>query len=148
MGSRSTLAVTFSTVMVAVAALTAAAQPPSATPMQAATFTATSDLDPAVGYTESVTGSEDGATRVRADFATIWDATDPYHYAEVRGTVVETVRGAEARAHIDALSQKYRGRDYDPAAITSGKKIASGAGLSASWTGGKWWLLTPYVCES
>lgn len=54
---------------------------------------------------------------------TIWDATDPYHYAEVRGTVVETVRGPEARAHIDALSQKYRGRDYDPAAITSERVI-------------------------
>lgn len=37
---------------------------------------------------------------------------------------------------------------YDPGALSSGKKIASGSGLSASWTSGKWWLLTPYVCES
>ena len=39
------------------------------------------------------------------------------------GRVVETVRGPEARAHIDALSQKYRGRDYDPSAITSERVI-------------------------
>jgi PPOX class probable F420-dependent enzyme len=44
---------------------------------------------------------------------TIWDASDPYRYAEVRGRVSGQVRGDEARAHIDALSQRYRGRDYD-----------------------------------
>ena len=43
---------------------------------------------------------------------TIWDADNPYRYAEVRGTVIETVRGDEARAHIDALSRKYTGGDY------------------------------------
>jgi PPOX class probable F420-dependent enzyme len=48
---------------------------------------------------------------------------DPYTYAEVRGRVVQTVRGPEARAHIDALSQKYRGRDYDPAIIKSERVI-------------------------
>jgi hypothetical protein len=36
---------------------------------------------------------------------------------------------------------------YDPGAITSGKKIASGVGLTASFTAGKWYLLTPYACE-
>ena len=41
----------------------------------------------------------------------------------MRGRVVETVRGPEARAHIDALSQKYRGRDYDPAIIKSERVI-------------------------
>jgi len=50
---------------------------------------------------------------------TVWDAADPYHYAEVRGRVVATVRGPEARAHIDKLSRKYRGQDYDPSIITS-----------------------------
>jgi hypothetical protein len=30
----------------------------------------------------------------------------------VRGIVTDTVRGPEARAHIDALSQKYRGTPY------------------------------------
>lgn len=44
---------------------------------------------------------------------TIWRADDPYAYAEVRGRVVETVTGAAARAHIDVLSRRYFGRDYD-----------------------------------
>jgi hypothetical protein len=48
---------------------------------------------------------------------------DPYTYAEVRGRVVETVRGPEARAHIDRLSQKYRGKDYDESTITSERVI-------------------------
>ena len=43
---------------------------------------------------------------------TIWQLDDPYTYAEVRGVVTETVRGPEARAHIDALSQKYSGTPY------------------------------------
>lgn len=43
---------------------------------------------------------------------TIWDAADPYRYAEVRGEVVEIVAGPEARAHIDALSMKYHGHEY------------------------------------
>jgi PPOX class probable F420-dependent enzyme len=42
----------------------------------------------------------------------IIDAANPYHYAEVRGTVVETEAGDVARAHIDALAQKYLGTDY------------------------------------
>jgi len=42
----------------------------------------------------------------------IWQLDDPYTYAEVRGIVTDTVRGPEARAHIDALSQKYRGTPY------------------------------------
>ena len=43
---------------------------------------------------------------------TIWAAADPYRYAEVRGTVTGQVRGEEARAHIDALSQRYTGGLY------------------------------------
>ena len=43
---------------------------------------------------------------------TIWDQDDPYRYAEVRGEVVETVAGPEARAHIDSLSMKYDGHEY------------------------------------
>lgn len=42
----------------------------------------------------------------------VWVKENPYSYAEVRGRVVETVRGAEARAHIDALARKYHGTDY------------------------------------
>ncbi len=42
----------------------------------------------------------------------VWDADNPYAYAEVRGRVVETIRGDQARAHIDALSQRYVGTEY------------------------------------
>jgi PPOX class probable F420-dependent enzyme len=42
----------------------------------------------------------------------IWDSADPYFYVEVRGEVVEKVRGPEARAHIDELARKYTGGDY------------------------------------
>ena len=54
---------------------------------------------------------------------TIWERGDPYTYAEVRGRVVEMVRGPEAREHIDALSRKYRGLDYDPSRIASERVI-------------------------
>ena len=50
---------------------------------------------------------------------TIRDEQNPYRYAEARGRVVETVGGQEARDHIDQLSQKYHGQDYDPDAIKS-----------------------------
>ena len=53
----------------------------------------------------------------------IWEKDDPYSYAEVRGRVVKTVRGPEARGHIDALSQKYRRRDFDPGNIQSERVI-------------------------
>lgn len=43
----------------------------------------------------------------------VWDADDPLHYVEVRGRVVETIVGAEARAHNDELSIKYTGKPYD-----------------------------------
>jgi PPOX class probable F420-dependent enzyme len=43
---------------------------------------------------------------------TIIDAANPYSYGEVRGEVVETVTGPEARAHIDALARKYTGAEY------------------------------------
>jgi PPOX class probable F420-dependent enzyme len=43
---------------------------------------------------------------------TVWSAENPYSYGEVRGTVAETVRGPEARAHIDALAEKYTNKPY------------------------------------
>ena len=43
---------------------------------------------------------------------TIVDAENPYSFVEVRGHVVETIGGREARDHIDELSQKYFGRPY------------------------------------
>ena len=50
---------------------------------------------------------------------TIRNEEDPYNYAEVRGRVAEIVRGQEAREHIDELSQKYHGQDYNPDDIKS-----------------------------
>jgi PPOX class probable F420-dependent enzyme len=37
---------------------------------------------------------------------------DPWDWAEVRGHVVQTTGGQQARDHIDELSNKYVGRDY------------------------------------
>ncbi len=42
----------------------------------------------------------------------IWKSESPYSYAEVRGKVTGEVRGPEARAHIDALSQRYISTEY------------------------------------
>ena len=39
-------------------------------------------------------------------------AEDPWDWAEVRGHVVETIGGQQARDHIDKLSRKYVGKDY------------------------------------
>jgi len=44
----------------------------------------------------------------------IWDAENPYSFAEVRGRVVETITGDDALASINALAQKYTGADYAP----------------------------------
>ena len=49
---------------------------------------------------------------------TVWDAGNPYRFAEVRGRVVERITGPLARAHIDACAQRYLGRDY-PSTIVS-----------------------------
>jgi PPOX class probable F420-dependent enzyme len=38
--------------------------------------------------------------------------SDPWDWSEVRGHVVETVDGSQAREHIDKLSRKYVGSDY------------------------------------
>jgi PPOX class probable F420-dependent enzyme len=38
--------------------------------------------------------------------------SDPWDWSEVRGRVVGTVDGSEAREHIDKLSRKYVGTDY------------------------------------
>lgn len=48
---------------------------------------------------------------------TMWDRTDPYHYGEVRGHVVEYITGTEAREHIDMLSNRYVGHPYPAATI-------------------------------
>ena len=38
--------------------------------------------------------------------------SDPWDWSEVRGHVVDTVGGIQAREHIDKLSRKYVGSDY------------------------------------
>ncbi|MEX2655291.1 MAG: PPOX class F420-dependent oxidoreductase [Acidimicrobiia bacterium] len=43
---------------------------------------------------------------------TIVDVDNPYSFVEVRGTVVETIGGQQARDHIDELSERYFGRPY------------------------------------
>jgi PPOX class probable F420-dependent enzyme len=53
----------------------------------------------------------------------VWDHDSAYRYVEVRGRVVEVVRGQQARDHIDLLAQRYFGRDYDPASIQSERAI-------------------------
>lgn len=53
----------------------------------------------------------------------IWERENPYNYMEVRGQVVETIRGDAARNHIDELSERYFGRPYDASIITSERVI-------------------------
>ena len=53
----------------------------------------------------------------------VFDTSKPYRYAEVRGRVVGTINGDEARKHIDALSEKYRGEPYEDAEIGSPRVI-------------------------
>lgn len=52
----------------------------------------------------------------------VWDVHNPNNYVEIRGRVVATVTGDEARAGIDDLAQKYMGIDY-PEPIESERVI-------------------------
>ncbi len=51
------------------------------------------------------------------------DSTNSYHYAEVRGRVVDKETGPKARQHIDFLSQKYNGTLYPGENITSERVV-------------------------
>jgi PPOX class probable F420-dependent enzyme len=42
----------------------------------------------------------------------IFDPANPFRYSEIRGRVVGTVTGTEAREHIDKVSHKYTGGPY------------------------------------
>jgi len=56
---------------------------------------------------------KDRNMRARPDVAlTIMDLGKPYRYLQIRGTVVEITEEG-ANEHINALSHKYRGHDYD-----------------------------------
>jgi PPOX class probable F420-dependent enzyme len=50
-------------------------------------------------------------------------AEDPWDWAEVRGRVVETIDGQQARDHIDELARRYVGRDYSNPIGTEGRVI-------------------------
>jgi PPOX class probable F420-dependent enzyme len=54
---------------------------------------------------------------------TVINAKNPYQYVEARGRVVGTITGPEAKAHIDALSQRYTGSDTYQGAIQSERVI-------------------------
>lgn len=49
---------------------------------------------------------------------TVLDATSPYMFMEVRGSVVGMTLGHEARAHIDELAQRYTGAPYAPPIVS------------------------------
>ena len=49
--------------------------------------------------------------------------SDPWDWSEVRGRVVDTVGGSEAREHIDKLSRKYTGTAYQPPVGPEGRVI-------------------------
>ena len=53
----------------------------------------------------------------------MWQRDDPYHYLEVRGEVIEIVRGEPARQHIDELALRYFGHVYDGDSIESERVI-------------------------
>jgi PPOX class probable F420-dependent enzyme len=55
----------------------------------------------------------------------IWDAENPYHYAEVRGRVTATDDSQAARDHIDFLAKKYMGVDDYPNPITTSRVIVT-----------------------
>lgn len=48
---------------------------------------------------------------------------DPYTFTEIRGRLVDEVRGPEARRHIDQLSMKYRGRPYSDALVETERVV-------------------------
>ena len=54
---------------------------------------------------------------------TIWDAENPYRYAEIRGRVDEVVRGPEAREQFDKCSYRYRGVPYPEEHIRTERAI-------------------------
>ena len=48
---------------------------------------------------------------------------DPWDWAEVRGHVTDTITGARAREHIDELSNRYLGTDFDAPVGPDGRVI-------------------------
>ena len=70
----------------------------------------------------------------------IVDKANPFDFAEVRGRVVDTVGGEEARRHIDELSQRYTGGPYAMPVGPHGRvilKIAPDRQLTAAALAGR-----------
>jgi PPOX class probable F420-dependent enzyme len=42
----------------------------------------------------------------------IWKHDNPFKFVEVRGKIIDEIRGSEARANIDKLSEKYWSKPY------------------------------------
>jgi PPOX class probable F420-dependent enzyme len=53
----------------------------------------------------------------------IHSADNPWDWSEVRGHVAQTVGGGDARRHIDELSRKYTGQDYQRPVGPEGRVI-------------------------
>jgi PPOX class probable F420-dependent enzyme len=53
----------------------------------------------------------------------IHSADNPWDWAEIRGHVVETIDGSQAREHIDELSNRYVGKDYANPIVPDGRII-------------------------
>jgi PPOX class probable F420-dependent enzyme len=71
------------------------------------------------------------------------DTSNHHRYVEIRGDVIEIVRGPEARSHIDALSRKYRGHNYDPSIIRTERAILRIAPRRAVYVNGRHWTGLP-----
>jgi PPOX class probable F420-dependent enzyme len=54
---------------------------------------------------------------------TVINAENPYQFIEARGRVVGTVRGTEARDHIDVLARRYTDADEYQGTVTSERVI-------------------------
>jgi hypothetical protein len=115
-------------------------------------------VDVKTSTTANLQGAEGGCRVLWKETGTgvLWAVVQlgRYHYPILRGKLDGDLTKATGYATMsvwEGSTLADSGRNvtvYDPGALSSGKKIASGSGLSASWTSGKWWLLTPYVCES
>lgn len=51
------------------------------------------------------------------------DPSDLYHYAAIRGRVVEQIEGQRAEDHIDKLANKYLGKEKYPWRKTTEKRV-------------------------
>jgi PPOX class probable F420-dependent enzyme len=54
---------------------------------------------------------------------TVMEPGNPWNWCEVRGSMVDSVHGQEARDHIDHLSRRYLGQDDYPNPIASPRVI-------------------------